>query len=242
MYEGITRSCILDSIATKGIKMGINNSKPDIERLFEQNRQWIESVTSADPDYFSRLVDQQNPEYLWIGCSDSRVPANQIVGLKPGEVFVHRNIANIIVHTDFNALSVIQFAIDRLKVKHIIVVGHYGCSGIAAAMNNTRIGLADNWIRHIKDVHDKHHHELCAIEEENARLDRLCELNVLEQVINIGETNIVQDAWAKGQTISIHGCIYRLHDGLLKDLHTSISNPQELHDRYHAQLMNSGPL
>jgi carbonic anhydrase len=222
--------------------MGNNNTKPDLERLFEQNRQWIESVTKADPDYFSRLVDQQNPEYLWIGCSDSRVPANQIVGLKPGEVFVHRNIANIVVHTDFNALSVIQFAIDRLKVKHIIVVGHYGCSGIAAAMNNIRIGLADNWIRHIKDVHDKHHHELCAIEEENARLDRLCELNVLEQVINIGETNIVQDAWAKGQTISIHGCIYRLHDGLLKDLHTSISNPQELHDRYHAQLMNSGPL
>lgn len=216
--------------------MGNNNSKPDLEILFEQNRQWIRSVTSADPDYFSRLVDQQNPEYLWIGCSDSRVPANQIVGLKPGEVFVHRNIANIVVHTDFNALSVIQFAIDRLKVKHIIVVGHYGCSGIAAAMNNTRIGIADNWIRHIKDVHDKHHHELCSIEEENARLDRLCELNVLEQVINIGQTNIVQDAWANGQTISIHGCIYRLHDGLLKDLHTSISNPQELHDRYRAQL------
>ena len=216
--------------------MGNNNSKPDLERLFEQNRQWIRSVTSADPDYFSRLVDQQNPEYLWIGCSDSRVPANQIVGLKPGEVFVHRNIANIVVHTDFNALSVIQFAIDRLKVKHIIVVGHYGCSGIAAAMNNNRIGIADNWIRHIKDVHDKHHHELCSIEEENARLDRLCELNVLEQVINIGQTNIVQDAWANGQTISIHGCIYRLHDGLLKDLHTSISNPQELHDRYRAQL------
>ena len=216
--------------------MGNNNSKPDLERLFEQNRQWIRSVTSADPDYFSRLVDQQNPEYLWIGCSDSRVPANQIVGLKPGEVFVHRNIANIVVHTDFNALSVIKFAIDRLKVKHIIVVGHYGCSGIAAAMNNTRIGIADNWIRHIKDVHDKHHHELYSIEEENARLDRLCELNVLEQVINIGQTNIVQDAWANGQTISIHGCIYRLHDGLLKDLHTSISNPQELHDRYRAQL------
>jgi len=216
--------------------MGNNNSKPDLERLFEQNRQWIRSVTSADPDYFSRLVDQQNPEYLWIGCSDSRVPANQIVGLKPGEVFVHRNIANIVVHTDFNALSVIQFAIDRLKIKHIIVVGHYGCSGIAAAMNNTRIGIADNWIRHIKDVHDKHHHELCSIEEENARLDRLCELNVLEQVINIGQTIIVQDAWANGQTISIHGCIYRLHDGLLKDLHTSISNPQELHDRYRAQL------
>ena len=154
--------------------MGNHNSKPDLERLFEQNRQWIESVTKADPDYFSRLVDQQNPEYLWIGCSDSRVPANQIVGLKPGEVFVHRNIANIVVHTDFNVLSVIQFAIDRLKVKHIIVFGHYCCSGIAAAMNNTRIGLADNWIRHIKDVHDKHHHELCSIEEENARLDRLC--------------------------------------------------------------------
>ncbi|NCY01182.1 MAG: carbonic anhydrase, partial [Burkholderiaceae bacterium] len=150
--------------------MPANNKKLDLERLFEQNRSWIKKVTDDDPDYFSRLVDQQNPEYLWIGCSDSRVPANQIVGLKPGEVFVHRNIANMVVHTDFNALSVIQFAIDRLKVKHIIVVGHYGCSGIEAAMNNVRIGIADNWIRHIKDVHDKHNRELSNIHDQHKRL------------------------------------------------------------------------
>ena len=212
--------------------MPANNKKLDLERLFEQNRSWIKKVTDDDPDYFSRLVDQQNPEYLWIGCSDSRVPANQIVGLKPGEVFVHRNIANMVVHTDFNALSVIQFAIDRLKVKHIIVVGHYGCSGIEAAMNNVRIGIADNWIRHIKDVHDKHNRELSNIHDQHKRLDRLCELNVLEQVVNIGQTNIVQDAWLKGQGISIHGCIYSLCDGVLMDLDTTVTDSNELNHRY----------
>ena len=212
--------------------MPANNKKLDLERLFEQNRSWIKKVTDDDPDYFSRLVDQQNPEYLWIGCSDSRVPANQIVGLKPGEVFVHRNIANMVVHTDFNALSVIQFAIDRLKVKHIIVVGHYGCSGIEAAMNNVRIGIADNWIRHIKDVHDKHNRELSNIHDQHKRLDRLCELNVLEQVVNIGQTNIVQDAWLKGQGISIHGCIYSLCDGVLMDLDTTVTDFNELNQRY----------
>lgn len=211
--------------------MTTDKKKLDLERLFEQNRSWIKKVTHEDPDYFSRLVDQQNPEYLWIGCSDSRVPANQIVGLKPGEVFVHRNIANIVVHTDFNALSVIQFAIDRLKVKHIIVVGHYGCSGIDAAMNNVRIGIADNWIRHIKDVHDKHYHELCTIHDQEKRLDRLCELNVLEQVVNIGQTNIVQDAWANGQDVAIHGCIYSLGDGVLRDLDSTITNMDELNQR-----------
>jgi len=212
--------------------MPANNKKLDLERLFEQNRSWIKKVTDDDPDYFSRLVDQQNPEYLWIGCSDSRVPANQIVGLKPGEVFVHRNIANMVVHTDFNALSEIQFAIDRLKVKHIIVVGHYGCSGIEAAMNNVRIGIADNWIRHIKDVHDKHNRELSNIHDQHKRLDRLCELNVLEQVVNIGQTNIVQDAWLKGQGISIHGCIYSLCDGVLMDLDTTVTDSNELNQRY----------
>ena len=212
--------------------MPANNKKLDLERLFEQNRSWIKKVTDDDPDYFSRLVDQQNPEYLWIGCSDSRVPANQIVGLKPGEVFVHRNIANMVVHTDFNALSVIQFAIDRLKVKHIIVVGHYGCSGIEAAMNNVRIGIADNWIRHIKDVHDKHNRELSNIHDQHKRLDRLCELNVLEQVVNIGQTNIVQDAWSKAQGISIHGCIYSLCDGVLMDLDTTVTDSNELNQRY----------
>jgi carbonic anhydrase len=212
--------------------MPANNKKLDLERLFEQNRSWIKKVTDDDPDYFSRLVDQQNPEYLWIGCSDSRVPANQIVGLKPGEVFVHRNIANMVVHTDFNALSVIQFAIDRLKVKHIIVVGHYGCSGIEAAMNNVRIGIADNWIRHIKDVYDKHNRELSNIHDQHKRIDRLCELNVLEQVVNIGQTNIVQDAWSKGQGISIHGCIYSLCDGVLMDLDTTVTDSDELNQRY----------
>jgi carbonic anhydrase len=160
------------------------------------------------------------------------VPANQIVGLKPGEVFVHRNIANMVVHTDFNALSVIQFAIDRLKVKNIIVVGHYGCSGIEAAMNNARIGIADNWIRHIKDVHDKHNRELKHIQDDHARLDRLCELNVLEQVVNIGQTNIVQDAWSMGQDIAIHGCIYSLRDGVLRDLDTTVTDTNELNKRY----------
>ena len=212
--------------------MPANNKKQDLERLFKQNRTWIKKVTEEDPDYFSRLVDQQNPEYLWIGCSDSRVPANQIVGLKPGEVFVHRNIANMVVHTDFNALSVIQFAIDRLKVKNIIVVGHYGCSGIEAAMNNARIGIADNWIRHIKDVHDKHNRELKHIQDNHARLDRLCELNVLEQVVNIGQTNIVQDAWSMGQDIAIHGCIYSLRDGVLRDLDTTVTDTNELNKRY----------
>ena len=212
--------------------MPANNKKQDLERLFKQNRTWIKKVTEEDPDYFSRLVVQQNPEYLWIGCSDSRVPANQIVGLKPGEVFVHRNIANMVVHTDFNALSVIQFAIDRLKVKNIIVVGHYGCSGIEAAMNNARIGIADNWIRHIKDVHDKHNRELKHIKDDHARLDRLCELNVLEQVVNIGQTNIVQDAWSMGQDIAIHGCIYSLRDGVLRDLDTTVTDTNELNQRY----------
>ena len=213
--------------------MGNHNSKPDLERLFEQNRQWIESVTKADPDYFSRLVDQQNPEYLWIGCSDSRVPANQIVGLKPGEVFVHRNIANIVVHTDFNVLSVIQFAIDRLKVKHIIVVGHYGCSGIAAAMNNTRIGLADNWIRHIKDVYRFHQEELDAITDEQQRFNRFVELNVFEQVLDLGKTSIVQSAWERGQQVHVHGWVYDIHDGLINDLGVNFTCPKDLHNVYH---------
>ena len=209
-----------------------SNNPYILNKLLENNKEWVDSVTKSDPDYFSRLVHQQAPEYLWIGCSDSRVPANQIVGLKPGEVFVHRNIANMVVHTDFNALSVIQFAIDRLKVKNIIVVGHYGCSGIEAAMNNARIGIADNWIRHIKDVHDKHNRELKHIQDDHARLDRLCELNVLEQVVNIGQTNIVQDAWSMGQDIAIHGCIYSLRDGVLRDLDTTVTDTNELNKRY----------
>jgi carbonic anhydrase len=208
--------------------MEMSTKETGLLRLFAQNKEWVKKVVDKDPDYFLRLVDQQNPEYLWIGCSDSRVPANQIVGLNPGEVFVHRNIANIVAHTDFNALSVIQFAIDQLKVKHIIVVGHYGCSGVNAAMNNLKIGIADNWIRHVKDVHDKHHKELSAIAEDGIRLNRLCELNVLEQVVNICQTSMVQDAWEAGQELSVHGCIYSLQDGVLRDLSTTISSLSEL--------------
>ena len=186
------------------------NNPHVLTQLFEQNRQWAQSVTENDPEYFTRLVNQQSPQYLWIGCSDSRVPANQITGLAPGEVFVHRNIANVVVHTDLNALSVIQFAIDQLKVKHIMVVGHYGCSGVNAALNNIRVGLADNWIRHVKDVHDKHGSYLGNILGSRERLDRLCELNVIEQVVNVCHTTSVQDAWSRGQPLTIHGWDYRL--------------------------------
>jgi len=216
--------------------MEMSTKETGLLRLFAQNKEWVKKVVDKDPDYFLRLVDQQNPEYLWIGCSDSRVPANQIVGLNPGEVFVHRNIANIVAHTDFNALSVIQFAIDQLKVKHIIVVGHYGCSGVNAAMNNLKIGIADNWIRHVKDVHDKHHKELSAIAEDGIRLNRLCELNVLEQVVNICQTSMVQDAWEAGQGLSVHGCIYSLQDGVLRDLSTTVSSLSELKEKHLSSL------
>ncbi len=208
------------------------NNPHVLTQLFEQNRQWAQSVTENDPEYFTRLVNQQSPQYLWIGCSDSRVPANQITGLAPGEVFVHRNIANVVVHTDLNALSVIQFAIDQLKVKHIMVVGHYGCSGVNAALNNIRVGLADNWIRHVKDVHDKHGSYLGNILGSRERLDRLCELNVIEQVVNVCHTTSVQDAWSRGQPLTIHGWVYRLEDGMARDMGISVANAEELNRRY----------
>ena len=208
------------------------NNPHALTKLFEQNRLWVESVTATDPDYFKRLANQQSPEYLWIGCSDSRVPANQITGLAPGEVFVHRNIANVVVHTDLNALSVIQFAIEQLKVKHIMVVGHYGCSGVRAAMNGLRIGLADNWIRHVKDVEDKHGAYLGDILNSKERLDRLCELNVIEQVINVCQTTSVQDAWAKNQPLTVHGWVYGLEDGMARDMGISVANADELAARY----------
>jgi carbonic anhydrase len=201
-----------------------------LAKLFAQNQEWAKSVTESDPDYFKRLANQQNPDYLWIGCSDSRVPANQIVGLAPGEVFVHRNIANLVVHTDFNVLSVLQFAIDQLRIKHIMVVGHYGCSGVNAAMQNLRVGLADNWIRHIKDVHEKHTAALECLETQQEKFDRLCELNVMEQVFNVCQTTSVQDAWARGQALTVHGCVYGLKDGLLNDLEMNISNPDEMRE------------
>jgi carbonic anhydrase len=191
-----------------------------IARLLENNRIWARAAQADDPEYFSRLERQQSPEYLWIGCSDSRVPANQITGLAPGEVFVHRNIANVVVHTDLNCLSVIQFAVDILKVKHIILCGHYGCSGVQVAMTRHRIGLSDNWLRHVQDVAGKHRAELGALDEQ-ARLRRLCELNVQEQVQNISQSTAVQEAWERGQPLELHGWIYDLKDGLLHDMQVS---------------------
>jgi carbonic anhydrase len=187
---------------------------------------------SRRSSFFERLANQQSPEYLWIGCSDSRVPANQVIGLAPGEIFVHRNIANVIAHTDLNALSVIQFAIDLLKVKHIIVVGHYGCSGVRAALENIRVGLADNWIRHVKDVEDKHGKYLGKVIDRSERLDYLCELNVVEQVNNVCQSTIVQDAWQRGQPLTVHGWIYGLQDGYARDLGMSIQSVADLEARY----------
>ncbi|HLM68651.1 MAG TPA: carbonate dehydratase [Longimicrobium sp.] len=181
-------------------------------------------MTAQDPQFFERLVEQQSPQYLWIGCSDSRVPANEIVGLLPGELFVHRNVANVVVHTDLNCLSVLQFAVDVLQVRNVMVVGHYGCGGVAAALTNRKVGLADNWLRHVQDVRDKHASLLAAIDDPAARLDRLCELNVIEQAASVCQTTVVQDAWARGQDLSVHGWIYRLHDGRLRDLRMSVTS------------------
>jgi carbonic anhydrase len=199
-----------------------------LEQLFSNNRDWAASIVKEDPDFFKKLASQQSPEYLWIGCADSRVPANEIVNLLPGELFVHRNIANVVVHTDLNCLSVLQFAIDVLGVKHIIVCGHYGCSGVHAALARRRIGLADNWLRHVQDVHQKHERYLGEALPGRMRQDRLCELNVLEQVANVCQTTIVQDAWERGQTLTVHSWIYGLQDGLLSDLGLTVSNADEL--------------
>ncbi|WP_114654144.1 carbonate dehydratase [Polynucleobacter necessarius] len=207
-----------------------------LDQLFANNREWAEAMIAMDADFFKRLVSQQAPEYLWIGCSDSRVPANEIVNLLPGELFVHRNVANVVVHTDLNCLSVIQFAIDLLKVKHILVVGHYGCSGVHTAMTDRRVGLADNWLRHVKDVHQKHESYLGEAIPTPKRQDRLCELNVIEQVVNVCETTIVQDAWSRGQDLTVHGWAYRLETGLVNDLGMSISSDEEMHTRYATSL------
>ena len=199
----------------------------NLNALFNSNVAWADRIRAQHPDFFERLAKQQNPEYLWIGCSDSRVPANEIVGLMPGEVFVHRNIANVVVHTDLNCLSVIQFAVDVLKVQHIMVVGHYGCGGVRAALFDQRVGLADNWLHHVHDVRDKHAEALAAIGLTDGRLDRLCELNVIEQVANVCQTTIVRDAWESGQELAIHGWIYGLKDGLLRDLNVTVTNRDE---------------
>ena len=191
-----------------------------IAELFERNRAWADAMVADDPAFFTDLAERQAPEYLWIGCSDSRVPANQIVGLAPGDVFVHRNVANVVVHTDLNCLSVLQYAVDVLRVRHVIVCGHLGCGGVAAALERTRHGLIDNWLRHVVDVGEKHADELAQLPVEE-RVDRLCELNVAEQVANVCQTTIVEDAWARGQPLTVHGLVYRLEDGLLRDLGVS---------------------
>ena len=195
-----------------------------LKDLFEKNKKWANKIKETDPAYFEKLSEQQNPEYLWIGCSDSRVPANEIVDILPGEMFVHRNIANLVIHTDINCLSVIQYAVEVLKVKHIIVCGHYGCGGIEAAMDNCEHGLIDNWLRNIKDVYRYHQDQIDSLSDDEERFDLLCELNVVEQVSNICHTTIVQNAWKSGQKLAIHGWIYRIKDGILKDLNLCATN------------------
>ncbi|HKV51075.1 MAG TPA: carbonate dehydratase [Gemmatimonadaceae bacterium] len=199
--------------------------------LFDNNRAWAADMARQDRDFFTRLAAQQAPQYLWIGCSDSRVPANQIVGLLPGEMFVHRNIANVVVHSDLNCLSVMQFAVEHLKVRHIIVCGHYGCGGVRAALRDDKLGVVDNWLRHVQDVRWKHDRELATLESDDARRDRLAELNVLEQVANAAQSTAVRDAWSRGQALTVHGWIYGLKDGLLHDLGSSISAESEVPGR-----------
>ena len=203
-----------------------------LSSLFENNRNWAEKVKREDPDFFAALSNQQNPEYLWIGCSDSRVPANEIIGLAPGEVFVHRNIANQVIHTDANCLSVIQYAVDVLKVKHIIVCGHYGCGGVAGAMDNDLEDPINDWLRHVRDIYDKYASTLDRIDDKKRRTEKLCELNVIEQVANVCQTSFVQDAWARGQELAVHGWIYALEDGLLRDLHICVRTSDELASIY----------
>jgi carbonic anhydrase len=207
-----------------------------LPQLFANNRTWAGEIRRQDPQFFARLSQQQSPGYLWIGCSDSRVPANQIVGLLPGELFVHRNIANLIVHTDLNCLAVMQFAVDVLHVRHIIVCGHYGCSGVRAALRGDRIGLSDNWLRHLQDVREKHQGRLAGAPDEAAACDRLSELNVIEQVANVCQTTIARDAWERGQELAVHGWIYALQDGLLRDLKTTVLRPDEARATYDAAL------
>ena len=206
-----------------------------ISDLFTHNRAWAAEMERERPGFFTNLKSQQKPKYMWIGCSDSRVPANQITGLEPGQVFVHRNVANVVVHSDLNALSTIQFAVEMLKVEHVMVVGHYGCGGVQAALDNVRIGLADNWIRHIQDVRDRHRQLLTSLPEDK-RLDALVALNVVEQVVNVCQSTVLQDAWGRGQHISVHGWVYGIHDGLLQDLHITVSGLDGLEALYVAAI------
>lgn len=208
----------------------------DLDELFANNRRWAADIHRRDPDFFLKLTRQQRPRYLWIGCADSRVPANEIVDLMPGELFVHRNIANVLVHTDLNALSVVQFAVEVLGVEHVILCGHYGCSGVGAALRRQRIGLADNWLRHVQDVCVKHERVLEGIADDTLKVNRLCELNVIEQVSNLVQTTVIQDAWARKQDVTVHGWIYDIRDGLLRDLHVSATGSEEFEEAYRASL------
>jgi carbonic anhydrase len=214
----------------------------DLSNLIENNRAWAERIRVEDPSLFERLARQQTPSYLWIGCSDSRVPPTNLIGLSPGELFVHRNVANVVVHTDLNCLSVMQYAVEVLKVKHIIVCGHYDCGGVKAALQNSKLGLIDNWLRHVQDVAQKHEALLAKAGGEAQRLDRLCELNVIEQVSNVSQTTIVQGAWERGQELAVHGWVYGLHDGLLRDLQMCIASPEELFDGYRKAVAVSSSL
>ncbi len=211
-----------------------------LAHLFDSNRRWAADITARRPDFFQRLAAQQTPEYLWIGCADSRVPANEIVGLDPGELFVHRNVANVVVHTDLNCLSVLQFAVDVLEVKHVIVTGHYGCGGVRATLEDAKLGLIDNWLRHVQDVRNQHRAVLEATPAAQ-RVDRLCELNVIEQALHVCETTVVQDAWTRGQTLSVHAWIYALRDGLLRDLGFTVQQPSEVAAEY-AQAIRRQPI
>ena len=211
-----------------------------LTNLIERNRAWAEGIKARTPDFFQKLSEQQSPEYLWIGCSDSRVPANEIVGMSPGELFVHRNVANVVVHTDLNCLSTVQYAVEALKVKHIIVCGHYGCGGVRAALLNLKLGLIDNWLRHIQDVMQKHEAVLAGIAEESERVDKLCELNIIEQVSNVCQTTIVQNAWERGQELTVHGWVYHLSDGLVRDLNIHITGQEEMVQLYRAAVEKAG--
>lgn len=202
------------------------------KKLLDNNKDWVKNQLDKDPDFFNRLADGQQPPLLWIGCADSRVPANEIIGAQPGEVFVHRNIANMVIHTDMNMLSVLDYAVNVLKVKHVIVCGHYGCGGVAAAMTNKHFGLIDNWIRHIKDVYRFHHEELSLVKDEKARFNRFVELNVVEQVMDLAKTSIIQGAWEKGQQIHLHGWVYDIKDGLIKDLGVNLKDNHSLSEVY----------
>ncbi|WP_300614955.1 carbonate dehydratase [Dokdonella sp.] len=213
---------------------------PELQELLERNRAWSDALRAQDPDFFKRLSEQQAPKYLWIGCSDSRVPANQIIGMDPGEVFVHRNVANVVVHTDLNCISTIQFAVDVLKVEHILVVGHYGCGGVKAALEGQRLGLVDNWLRHVADVRQKHVESLSHLSDARERHTRLCELNVIEQAVNVCHTTVVQDAWERGQKLRVHGWIYSLRNGRVRDLGLDVRDTSMVTERQEQALAQLG--